>query len=118
MKRPCCTDGKRHWWFGHWRYNYGVSQLTNSSSAGTALTGQYMVHRGKGFNAEDSEKGEWLCARGHWTAEARTGMYLVSDREAQKLVSRLTAGGPVHRDRWLGLLGILFVVFELRCWLA
>ena len=73
-----------------------------------------------------------MCPRGHWVklvewlypvmpgddeaAASRLGpdghvrlMHLASAREADQMVRRLSVGGPVFRERWLGLGAALLV---------
>ena len=93
------------------------------------------AHTTKGqLQGDDREKawGWWqgregLCPRGHWTklnlsSDADSGklvlppvghpvrlMHLASAREADQMVRRLSVGGPVFRERWLGLGAALLV---------
>ena len=75
---------------------------------------------------------EGLCSRGHWVKlvgwlypveaeeEDRNGyllgpdgdvrlIHLASAREADQMVRRLSVGGPVFRERWLGIGAVLLV---------
>ena len=120
-KRPCCTSGKRHMPFSKRRYSFQVSRLGASGGGRDGRVTGYLIVRvptlseDSGVDRTTLDAAEKLCVGGHW-ATPKSGFIewkFQSARAADDMARRLSAGLPVHRDRWLGWGAFLLVAAEL-----
>ena len=111
-KRPCCVGGKRHLLFDKRRYSYQVSAVGHGGGPDRVITHYVILRLGKDGNVQDTED---LCVGGHWTTRGPDAIpwQFRSARAADDMARRLSAGLPVHRDRWLGWGAFLLVAAEV-----
>lgn len=122
-RRPCCDGGKRHYPLSQRRYAYAVIENRSSmpvidgGPAERRVDGYFVerIPKGGAEVREDAKLRMYLCTGGHWNEWDGTAVRrkFKSSREADVMANRLSAGMPVHRDRWIGVGAALFLAAEV-----
>lgn len=109
--RPCCSGGKRHWMFDRHRFAYAAISNRHQGEVDG-----YFVERIPKMDGDSIPAGvrDYLCVGGHWSKWDARSMHrkFRSARQADQMANRLSAGLPVHRDRWLVLGAIVLLTLE------